>query len=637
MSDATRGAVFLSYASQDAAAALRICEALRAAGVEVWFDQSELRGGDAWDQKIRRQVKECALFMPIISANTQSRAEGYFRLEWRLADQRTHLMGRNRACFFPVCVDQTPDAGADVPDSFLSVQWTRLPEGETSAAVAQHVQRLLAGEGTAQSRAPVPSPSASATRPATAAAAVEGKSVAVLAFANLSNDAENEFFSDGISEELINVLVRVPGLKVTARTSAFHFKKKDTPVAEIARQLGVAYVVEGSVRKAGERVRITAQLIKAADGFHVWSDTFTRDLKDIFEVQDEIAGLIAKNLSLKLSAPVGPVREVNPAAYQLFLEGRSAFNREGLNDALKAVDCYKRSLAIDPDSALTWAWLAMAYGLAAGSGVHEVDIGNKLAREAAARAIELDPGLAKAHVGLAFVELLYGWDWQKAAAELERAVALAPGEVEAVSLRAHLAGCTGRTERAIALSREAAALDPFNYFSGYTIIRSLSYARRYPEMEKAAEHVLALNPLGTRARSFLSMAQLLQGKADAAAHSLEAMPAGWSRSTYLAFARHAQGRQADAEAELQALIARHGDHAAFQVAQVYAYFGDVEAGFAWLEKAYQQRDSGMCLTRVDPLLESLHGDARWQPFLRKMKLTDDQLSWLDKSFGPADR
>ncbi len=633
-------AVFLSYASQDAAAALRICEALRAAGIEVWFDQSELRGGDAWDQKIRRQVKECALFMPIISANTQSRAEGYFRLEWRLADQRTHLMGRNRAFIFPVCVDQTPDAGADVPDSFLTVQWTRLPGGETSSAVAEHVRRLLAPDvarvsGPVISGGSVGGTSAPPIMGREARVPADSKSVAVLAFANLSNDAENEFFSDGISEELINVLVRVPGLKVTARTSAFHFKKKDTPVAEIARQLGVAYVVEGSVRKAGDRVRITAQLIKAADGFHVWSDTFTRDLKDIFAVQDEIAQLVAKNLSLKLSGGGSAVREANPAAYRLFLEGRSAFNREGVDDALKAIRCYKDSLAIDPDSALTWAWLAMAYGLAAGSGVQAVDAGNKLAREAAARSIELDPGLAKGHVALGFVELLYGWDWRQAAAELERAVVLAPGEVEAVSLQAHLAGCTGRFERGIALSRQAAALDPFNYFSGYTVVRSLSYARRFTEMEKVAEHVLALNPSGTRSRSFLSMAQLLQGRAGAAAATAEGMPAGWSRHTSLALARHAQGRKAESDAELDALKSQHGTHAAFQVAQVHAYRGDVEAGFAWLDTAYQQRDSGMCLTKVDPLLDSLRTDPRWEPLLRKLNLADDQLGWVTKDFGPA--
>jgi len=622
MSDTTK-AVFLSYASQDAEAAKRICDALRQADVEVWFDQSELRGGDSWDAKIRRQIKECALFVPVISAATQARGEGYFRLEWRLADQRTHLMGRNRAFLLPVCVDQTPDAGADVPDSFLAVQWTRLRGGETPPAFVAHVRRMLADDGTAPARAP--GPAGPAERSAGPALAAEGKSVAVLAFANLSNEADNEFFSDGISEELINVLVRVPGLKVTARTSAFHFKRKDTPIAEIARQLGVAYVVEGSVRKAGERVRITAQLIKAADGFHVWSDTFTRDLKDIFAVQDEIAALVAENLSLKLSAAAHAAREVNPAAYRLFLEGRTAFNREGLEDPLKAVASYKESLAIDPGSALTWAWLSLAYGLAAGSGTNEVDAGNQRAREAAQRAIELDPGLAKGHVALAFVLLLYDWDWARAEATLERALVLAPGEVEAVSLLAHLAGCTGRLDRAIALSRQAAELDPFNYFSGYTVVRSLSYARRFAEMEKAAEHVIALNPMGTRSRSFLSMARLLQGRADAAAHAAEEMPVGWARYTALACARHAQGRPADSEAELEALKAKHGVHAAYQVAQVYAFRGEVDEAFAWLETGYRQRDSGMGLVKSDPLLQNLHADARWQPLLQKMKLADEQL------------
>jgi TolB-like protein/cytochrome c-type biogenesis protein CcmH/NrfG len=632
MSD-SKSAVFLSYASQDAEAARRICEALRAAGLEVWFDQSELRGGDAWDQKIRRQIKECALFVPIISAATQARAEGYFRLEWRLADQRTHLMGRNRAFIFPVCVDRTPDAGADVPDSFLTVQWTRLPGGETSVAVAEHVRRLLSREqgvgskeqGMARVSGPVGSEIMGRE---TRATAVEGKSVAVLAFANLSNDAENEFFSDGISEELINVLVRVPGLKVTARTSAFHFKRKDTPVAEIARQLGVAYVVEGSVRKAGDRVRITAQLIKAADGFHVWSDTFTRDLKDIFAVQDEIAGLVAENLSLKLGAAAGPAREVNPAAYRLFLEGRTIFNREGTDDHMKAVARYKESLAIDPESALTWAWLSMAYGMAAGSGTHVVDLGNKLARDSARRAVELDPGLAKGHVALAFVLLLYDWEWPKAAAALERAVMLAPGDVEALSLQSHLWGFSGKTERAIMLARKAAELDPFNYFAGYVLIRSLSYAGRFEEMEKAAEHVIALNPTGVRSRSFLSTARLLQGRADAAAQAAEEVPAGWARHTVLACARFAQGRQAESDRELAALKAGYSVHAAYQVAQVHGYRGDIEEGFEWLEKSYVQRDSGMALIKSDPLLQRLHGDARWEPFLRKMKLADEQLTWL---------
>jgi TolB-like protein len=637
MSDSTK-AVFLSYASQDTAAARRICEALRAAGVEVWFDQSELRGGDSWDQKIRRQIKECALFVPIISTNTQARAEGYFRLEWRLADQRTHLMGRNKAFILPVCVDQTTDAGADVPDSFLAVQWTRLPQGETPPAVAERVRRLLGEEGGArvspvrhdlgEGGRPVGSEITGRETRATAgtAPAVEGKSVAVLAFANLSNDADNEFFSDGISEELINVLVRVPGLKVTARTSAFHFKGKNTPIPEIARQLGVAYVVEGSVRKAGDRVRITAQLIKAADGFHVWSDTFTRDLKDIFAVQDEIAGLIAKNLSLTLGATVRAAREINPAAYRLFLEGRTLFNREVPAEYPKVIQYYRESLDLDPESAPTWAALAMVYCMAAGSGIYSIMDGNRLGREAAQRALTLDPSLAKSHFALAFVELLHDWDWKHASSRLARAAELAPGDVETISMVAHLAGITGRFDEAIRLAHQAVELDPLNYFSNYVLARALGSAGRFDLMEKQAEHMIALNPAGLRSRLFLFMARLFQGHVDAAAQAAEEVPAGWGRRTALGCVRFAQGRREESEAALNELKKEDGAHAPFQIAEVHAYRGEIDQAFAWLETGYQLRDSGMALAKCDPLLRNLHADPRWPLILRKMNLADDQLA-----------
>ncbi len=623
MSDATK-AVFLSYAREDTDAARRIAEVLRSSGIEVWFDQRELRGGDAWDQKIRQQVKACALFVPIISASTQSRPEGYFRLEWRLADQRTHLMGRNKTFVLPVCVDQTPDAGADVPDSFLAVQWTRLPGGETPPAVAEHVRRLLAGVGTAQSRSAAPPPSP--PRLTDAVPAVAGNSVAVLAFANLSNDAENEFFSDGISEELINVLVRVPGLKVSARTSAFHFKGRNTPIPDIARQLGVAYVVEGSVRKAGDRVRITAQLIKAADGFHVWSDTFTRDLKDIFAVQDEIAGLIAKSLSLTLGATVRVAREVNPAAYRLFLEGRTIFYREVPSEYERAIQCYRQSLEIDPESALTWAWLALGYGMSAGSGVYGIESGSRLGREAAQRAIALDPDLAKGHFARAFIELLYGWDWKQASALLARALELAPGDVETMSMVAHLAGITGRCDEAIRLAGKAVELDPLNYFSNYALARSLGLAGRFEEMEKQSDRMISLNTAGLRSRLFLFLALLFQGRTDEAAKAAEEVPAGWARQTALACARFAQGRLEESEAALEELKAKDGTHAAYQVAQVHAFRGDIDQAYAWLEESYRVRDSGTALMRCDPLMRNLHSDPRWLPFLRKIKLTDEQLA-----------
>jgi TolB-like protein len=627
MSDSSNQAVFLSYASQDAEAARRICEALRAAGVEVWFDQSGLRGGDAWDAKIRRQIKECALFIPIISANSQTRLEGYFRREWRVAVDRMLDMDDALPFLLPVVVDDTPDAEARVPDPFRERQWTRLPAGEGQAAFAGRVRTLLLG---ARSGAPPaalgPPPLARKAAPGApggpGAPAADPKSVAVLAFANRSNDPDNEYFSDGISEELINELARIPGLKVTARTSAFHFKGKDTPIAEIARQLGVAYVVEGSVRKSGERVRILAQLIKAADGFQVWSENFDRELRDIFAVQDEIAGLIARNLSLTLGSS-SPARVADPEAYRRFLQGRAIFNREVPGEFGEAVACYQASLALDPTSALTWAWLSLVYGVSAGSGTHDVETGNALAREAAARAITLDPNLAKGHAALGLVQLVYDWDWKAAANSLDRASALAPGDVETVCFQSHAAMILGQAERAVLLGRRALELDPLNTLAGYALLRGLLVAGRFEEMGQLAEHVIALNPSGFRSRLFLSLAHLLQGRADEAARTAEQVPMAWARLTTLAMARFAQGRPEESEAVLQQLQTGHGDRAVYQMAQVHAFRGERDAAFEWLETAYRARDSGTVLVKGDPLLRSLRDDPRWLPFLRKVKLADD--------------
>ncbi|MES1166514.1 MAG: TIR domain-containing protein, partial [Pseudomonadota bacterium] len=238
MSD-ERKAVFLSYASQDAEAAKRICDALRAGGVEVWFDtDGGLEHGDEWDAKIRHQIKECALFIPVISANTQARREGYFRLEWKLADDRTHLMARGTPFLLPVCVDGAKDAAALVPDSFHAVQWfqwNRWGSRDVPAALVSRVRELL--EIDVPGRAVGPAPARPAMPLPPVAPKPREKTIAVLAFANLSRDPENEYFSDGISEELLNVLAKIPGLRVTARTSAFFFKGRNVPVPEIAEKL----------------------------------------------------------------------------------------------------------------------------------------------------------------------------------------------------------------------------------------------------------------------------------------------------------------------------------------------------------------------------------------------------------------
>ncbi|MDI1250021.1 MAG: TIR domain-containing protein, partial [Lacunisphaera sp.] len=399
-------AVFLSYARDDAAAARRMADALRSQGLEVWFDENELRGGDAWDAKIRKQIDACALFLPIISAHTQERSKGYFRLEWKLAVDQTHLLAEGVPFIAPVVIDDTKESAAVVPPEFMKVQWTRLPGALPTPQFVEQVKRLMSKEQGAGSKeqgraqrtdasaaarktglpgwawgavtavvvgitvvlyvsrqhaTPVAA-SASEPKPAPTAPALDEKSVAVLAFADLSEARNNEYFSDGVSEELLNVLAKVSGLRVAARTSAFFFKGKNLPIAEIAAKLNVAYVVEGSVQRAGERVKITAQLIKAADGYHVWSESFTRDAKDVFAVQDEIAGLIAKQLSLKLGASsAAATAAVNPEAFEFFVQARQAWNQRTARAYARAEVLLQRALDLDPDFVRARALLALVW------------------------------------------------------------------------------------------------------------------------------------------------------------------------------------------------------------------------------------------------------------------------------------
>jgi TolB-like protein len=416
MTESSR-AVFLSYASQDAEEAGRICMDLRAAGIEVWFDQSELRGGDAWDQLIRRQIRDCALFVPIISAHTQIRTEGYFRLEWHLADQRKLLMTKNRPFLVPVCIDATAEADAEVPDSFSAVQWTRLPEGQTTTAFVNRILSLL-------SRKPLPALTANRSSSAVGApvtphviqapagrradvnavafvpmrTAVPEKSVAVLPFADMSEKKDQEYFSDGLSEELIEMLSRVQELRVPARTSSFYFKGKNEPVAGIAEKLRVANVLEGSVRKAGNKLRITVQLIRADNGYHLWSETYDRDAKDIFKVQDEITSAVVSALRLKLlltNQEADVNRSSNADAYDQYLRGMHYEHLGDLESERLALQAYNAAIALDPRYASANAGLSFTESEIADFTVDEA--GYARAQAAAERALALSPHLTQGY------------------------------------------------------------------------------------------------------------------------------------------------------------------------------------------------------------------------------------------------
>ncbi|MGH8326194.1 MAG: TIR domain-containing protein [Steroidobacteraceae bacterium] len=414
-------AVFLSYASEDAAAAQRICEALRAAGIEVWFDQSELRGGDAWDAAIRKQIKSCGLFIPVISRNTHARGEGYFRLEWKLAADRSDLMATDLPFLVPVAIDDTPNMDPRVPERFRAIQWTRLPGGETSLAFVEHIQRLLSREiapalspvpGSAGRRitsgAPALSPPSLPPGPARRRTATAGwviaaavlvavalgyfvaqrlsrsaptaaattavrvardapteASIAVLPLANESGDASQQYFSDGISEDLINALGQFPGLKVIGRISSFEFRNSTEDAHSIGAKLGVAHLLEGSVQRSGDMVRVSAELVDTADGTMLWSQHYDRPYKDLFALQDQITQAVVGALRAKLlpgehaAAQSDRPPSGSLEAYNAFLQGQFYSARDTDADLRKAIGFYTQATQLDPTYALAWSVLSM--------------------------------------------------------------------------------------------------------------------------------------------------------------------------------------------------------------------------------------------------------------------------------------
>jgi TolB-like protein len=660
-------AVFLSYASQDAEAAMRLCEALRRGGIEVWLDQSELRGGDAWDQRIRQQIRECTLFVPIISINTASRPEGYFRLEWDLADQRTHKIARNRPFIIPVCLDATPNAGADVPESFQRVHWTRLPGGEAPAAFVERVSRLLCpGEPSALANdAPIGSPTRqpsaprqrrrpksvaalialglllvggyvvldrlvlskraapAATPTARTSAAVPStvpeKSIAVLPFVDMSEKKDQEYFSDGLSEELIDLLAKTQGLEVIARTSSFYFKGKQVTIAEIAKTLNVANVMEGSVRKAGNTIRVTAQLIRASDGVHIWSETYDRDLKDVFKVQDEIAQGVVQKLKLTLLpvATAASARTVNAEAHSLYLQGRYFQNRDTSEDLAKANDYFKRALALDATYAPAWASIATVATRQVANGYIAMAKGSAITQEAASKAIELDSRNGEAYAALGIVHMM-AHEWPQAEATLATAREIDPTDSTLFMISAVLARGLGRDADALALFRQALEHDPLNLLARRYLARSLYFAGRLAEAEAEMRQVLDTNPAQPGVHYDLGRILLAKGQIDAAAAAFEAeTDAGWKRIG-LPLSYQAQHRSAEADAAFAALL-KEPAGAEFQVAETYADRGDADHAFKWLDAAVQL-DLGIIWLHNDPLFKDLTRDPRYAMLLRKLKM-----------------
>ena len=627
----------------------------------MWFDQSELRGGDAWDQLIRRQIRECALFIPVISANTASRPEGYFRLEWSLADQRSFMIARNRTFIVPVSVDGTSAAAADVPDSFTRVQWTRLPGGDTPPAFVQRIASLLGAtpeaaspshlaplqRGAAQRRpggahwlilaaavavlltatliirpwgkaARQAGEPAATTQRAAAPATATARSVAVLPFVDMSERHDQEYFSDGLAEELIDRLTQIPQLRVPARTSSFSFKGKPTTVGEIGHVLGVAHVLEGSVRKSGDHMRITAQLVRTDNGFHVWSQTYDRNVRDVFVVQDDIARAVADELKLTLlgSDPVAARQTANPEAHNLLLQARFHVDRDTVPDLDQAVVLYEQALKLDPQYAAAWAGLAYCHIRRISNGLDTSGTGFAKATAAAKRAIELDPRLPDGYIALAAASMQYERDWSGAAAALAKVATLDANNMMAEQFRGHLSAASGRMSDALVHFHRAVDGDPLNLLYRKYLARALHYARRTAEAEAVLRESISLDEHFPGLHYELGRTLLLKGDAKAALAAFEAEQDPAWRRFGLPLGYFANHRTQEAQGALQELL-KDSQGSEFQVAETYGYFGESDKAFAWLDRTLTQHDPGVIWLRRDALLTPLEADPRYAPLLKR--------------------
>jgi TolB-like protein/Flp pilus assembly protein TadD len=656
--------VFLSYASQDAEAACKLGEVLRAAGVEVFLDQNALQGGDAWDQKIRRQILDCALFIPMISQNTQQRLEGYFRHEWNLAIERTHHMAREKPFLVPIVLDGTKDQQALVPDAFRAVQWTRLSGGDTPPAFVDRIKRLLSTDlqplrdvsdgtpGLLQSHRRSLTPRRSllalavvvaalicviaansliSSKPpplAAAAFAPPQYSIAVLPFVNLSGDKEQEYFSDGLTEELLNSLSEINELQVAARTSAFFFKGKDTDIATIARKLNVSTVLEGSVRRSDHTLRVTAQLINAVTGFHMWSKTYDRDLGDVLNLQTDIATAVAGALKLTLLGDVSARIELggthNAAAFDAYLRGAKAYSAiHEAKDLPTAIAGYTEAVRLDPHYAMAFAARSIAlsdYAALVETGTQARDDFEK-AHTDARRALDLAPNLAEAHLASGLVSE-QDLDFAQASEAYDRALALAPGNAVVLEYSGTLAVLLGHADAGLVHLRHAVVLDPLARGTHYSLAQSLYYARRYEEAIAAFADVVSLEPeykgtYGRRGFAYYGLEDLQRAR-----DSCETKPDYWVSRQCLAVIYEKLGRHADAQSTLEKLMASEGDTAAYQYATIYAQWGNRPKALEWLETALRLRDTGLAVLKADPLFDPLRKDPRFERVEKQLKFSN---------------
>ncbi|MCH8071387.1 MAG: tetratricopeptide repeat protein [Proteobacteria bacterium] len=461
------------------------------------------------------------------------------------------------------------------------------------------------------------------------------KSIAVLPFVNMSEETGNEYFADGLSEELLNMLVKIPELRVAARTSSFSFKGKDLRISEIAHELNVSHVLEGSVRKSGNKVRITAQLIKADDGFQLWSKTFDRTLDDIFVVQDEIASEVAKALKMTLMGKSQADRMIDPEAYALYLKGLHFTLQRGAEDYKKSEEALLQAIELDPGYAEAWATLAMNYYAQTNHKLRKREDGAALAKNAIGRAKSLDPDLGIVWGVDSYLKKSLDWDWGAAQAAINKAYELEPKNNAITIWRASMSTTIGKLDNAVELYEQGLLNDPLNLSAHSSLGLAYRRVHRYDEAIEIFEKQVELKPDYFWAYFNLGKSHLFKGDAEQALLEIKKNPENVFRNAGLVMAYSTLGREAEAEEALKRLVFEYGTQNPVWIAEVYSWRGQKDEAFEWLEKGFMQRSTGLPYLLGNVVFYSLTDDSRWTELLKKINLLEYWQAMPPEYGGPT--
>jgi TolB-like protein/Tfp pilus assembly protein PilF len=647
---------FVSYASQDAAVANSIVENIESQGLRCWMAPRDVKPGTVYAEAIVRAINESSTLVLVLSAAAMASAHVGREVERAASKHKQIIAFRIDASSLSPELEYflSNSQWIDVPALGMSAALAKLngavgqhlatssqanPElgGDTSgrsiipravgaAAIAKRVAvagAIVVGLGVVGSVAVHFWPSKQRDAQAPALVAISDKSIAVLPFVDMSETKDQEYFSDGLSEELIDLLAQTPDLRVIARTSSFYFKGKQVTIAEIAKTLGVAHVLEGSVRKSGTTLRVTAQLISADTGLHLWSKTYDRDVKEIFKVQDDVAAAVVEALKAKLlpaRPPENARRTDNSEAYDQYLIGRQFFSRQSREGWRLALSAYRRSIGLDDHFAAAYAALAETEAVVADDDTGDA-AGFNRAIEAAERAVALGPDIADGYAVRGWLRYAYSWNWAGAQSDIEKAMAYDVGS-STVQLRySTLLGALGRIPDAIAAAQKAIKADPLSAAAWVESARWFINSRRFAAAREALNRALEITPESLWAFYRLEQTEVLDGHAEKAlARATSGQPD--QRLIFTALAAHTLGRGAESDQALTALISQYALLDAYQIAEIYAWRGKTDKTLEWLGRSYAQHDFGLIDIKTDPFMTAVRPDPRFKAFLRKMNLSE---------------